>query len=221
MPSFDDLEPVNRETTASIIAERIRTRIMDGTFPPGLQLGEAQLAGRLQVSRGPVREAMQRLIQEGVLYNERHRGVFVATLDAADIVDIYLARGAVERAAALLVSRAGDAAAFVELEDIIGQMDAAATAGEWSRVADVDLEFHQALVKNSGSRRLVRMFRTLMVETRMCLTTLEPAYPRHEEIVVEHRRLLDAVRGDDEELLSERISEHMQTALKDLHVQEG
>jgi len=214
--SFDNLEPVDRETTAGIIADQIRQQIMDGSFPPGSQLGEAQLAGRLRVSRGPVREAMQRLIQEGVLYSERHRGVFVVKLDDDDVVDVYRARGAIERAAAVLVSRQPSRKALEQLEELLQQMADVAEDGDWSAVADLDLRFHQTLVNASGSRRLARMFRTLMIETRMCLTPLEAAYPHRQEIVREHEELLEMVCGGDEALLTARIDEHMDRAVADL-----
>ncbi|MDQ4117438.1 MAG: GntR family transcriptional regulator, partial [Actinomycetota bacterium] len=105
-----EIEPVSRRSTAEIVADRIRTAIMRGTFGPGTQLGEVDLASRLGVSRGPLREAMQRLVAEGLLRSERHRGLFVRELGADDVRDVYIARTAVERAAALLVL-AGDRAA--------------------------------------------------------------------------------------------------------------
>src|SRR5919199_250066 len=105
LQGVEKLEPVNKETTASIIAAQIRARIMDGTFSPGSQLGEAQLAARLHVSRGPVREALQRLIQEGLLENRRNRGVFVISLNDDDIADVYLVRGTIEREAARILMR--------------------------------------------------------------------------------------------------------------------
>src|SRR4051794_22187249 len=94
--AFEVLDPVQRDSTPSIIAARIRDAVIDGTFPPGMQLSEAHIASRLGVSRGPVREALQRLIQEGLLRAERHRGVFVIELGIADVRDLYLARAAVE-----------------------------------------------------------------------------------------------------------------------------
>ena len=58
---------IPRETFASMVGERIRSNIIDGTLPPGSQLNEVELAASFGVSRGPVREALQRLIQEGLL----------------------------------------------------------------------------------------------------------------------------------------------------------
>lgn len=217
----EKLEPINRETTAGVIAAQIRARIMDGTFSPGSQLGEAQLAARLNVSRGPVREALQRLIQEGLLENRRNRGVFVVSLDEDDIRDVYLARGVIEREAAKILIRCGDAEAIDRLEVLVERMSAAATKREWPEVADSDLSFHEALVGFSRSKRLRRMFGTLLVEARICLAALESAYPVHERLVREHRNILGAIRRGDERGALELIDIHLRDAVKDLTSGDG
>jgi len=215
MTWLDRLEPVRRETTPSRIAERVRERIMDGSAPPGSQIGEALLASRLQVSRGPVREALQRLIQEGLLYSEPNRGVFVVRLEDLDIPDIYLARRAIEGAAAVTLARRRDPEALVELEDALGEMAARVERDNWDQVADMDLRFHEVLVTASGSRRLSRMFRTLLVETKMCMTALELAYPqrRRGQLVAEHGALLDAIRDGDEQRALRLIDDHHDQAI--------
>ena len=82
-----------------MVTERLRDGIVTGTLAPGTQLSEVELAHSFGVSRGPVREAIQRLVQEGLLRSEPHRGVFVPVLTDADVVDVYLARAALESAA--------------------------------------------------------------------------------------------------------------------------
>jgi DNA-binding GntR family transcriptional regulator len=213
---LEKLEPVNRETTPSVIAAQIRSRIMDGTFPPGFQLGEAQLAGRLHVSRGPVREAFQRLVQEGLLETRRNRGVFVTSLDGDDVADVYLARRAIEREAVTILTRRGDEAAFDNLDEWVDDMSLAAGRKAWEDLADADLRFHESLVRSSNSKRLQRMFSTLLVETRMCLARLESAYPVHARLVQEHRNLLGAMRQGDERAALDLIDAHLEDAVKDL-----
>jgi DNA-binding GntR family transcriptional regulator len=217
----EKLEPVNRETTAGVIAAQIRARIMDGTFSPGSQLGEAQLAARLDVSRGPVREALQRLIQEGLLENRRNRGVFVTSLNDDDIADVYLVRGAIEREAAKVLVRRADAQALDRLEELVDRMSVVAKEGEWQELADLDLRFHESLVQSSGSKRLQRVFGTLLVETRMCLAALESAYPVPEELVEEHRNVLRALREGDERKVMELIDAHLRAAVEDLTRRNG
>src|ERR1044072_8287587 len=103
MSELGELEPITRRSTAAIIADQLRSAIMYGSLPPGAQLGAAHPAAKMGVSRGPLREAMQRLVQEGLLRSERHRGLFVIDMDAADVRDVYQARLAIERAACQLI----------------------------------------------------------------------------------------------------------------------
>lgn len=218
--------PIDRRPTSDVIADELRRRIVEGDLAPGTQLGEVALAERLEVSRGPVREALQRLVQEGLAVAERHRGVFVATLDEDDAADVYVARAAVERSAALVLLRRGDAAAVDHLAGLVEQMRAVAgprtdggastaTTGpptSWRRLADLDLAFHEALVDAAGSRRLTRMYGTLVAETRMVLAGLEQAYPDGATVVAEHERLVEALRRGDEEAVLVAVDDHLQHA---------
>jgi DNA-binding GntR family transcriptional regulator len=217
MNRFDSLEPVERTTTPGIIADRIREAIINGSLPPGMQLTEAGLSERLRVSRGPVREAMQRLIQEGLLRNERHRGVFVVELKSDDVDDIYLARAAIERTAVSLLAQRPDQRALAALQATVEAMERAASSERWSALADLDLRFHEALVAATNSKRLMRMFRTLMAETRMCVMGLEPGYPVWADLVDEHRAILAAMRRGAEAEVLELLDVHFRSAVRDLH----
>jgi DNA-binding GntR family transcriptional regulator len=212
-----DLEPVERRSTAAIVADRIRTAIMRGTFPPGTQLGEVELAAKLGVSRGPLREAMQRLVAEGLLRSERHRGLFVRDLDAADVRDIYHARASVERAAGLLLLDGDREAAADRLTAALAAMEAAVRAGDPVAVADADHAFHSELVAASGSPRLRRMADGLLVETRMCLAALQQnAPPPPDGLLAEHRELCEAVRAGDRDRLTAALEAHMADAVQRL-----
>jgi len=211
-----DLEPVERRSTAAIVADRLRGAIMRGTFPPGTQLGEVELSTRLGVSRGPLREAMQILVAEGLLVSERNRGTRVRDLDAADVRDVYAARAAVERGAGLLLI-AGDRAAAVErLGAALAAMEAA--AGDPAALADADHAFHHELVAASGSPRLRRMADGLLVETRMCLAALQDNPPPAQSLLAEHRELLAAVRDGDAAKLTAVLEAHMTDAVNRIPV---
>jgi len=108
----------------------IGTAVIDMRYENPLYMAEEAAAadlisgGRLQlgVSRGPVREAFQRLIQEGLLEAHPARGVFVPQLVAGDIADLYLARGAVEIAAAQLLAASGTPEAFADLSAALADL---------------------------------------------------------------------------------------------------
>ncbi|MGW9350845.1 GntR family transcriptional regulator [Nocardiopsis flavescens] len=213
MPVHGHLTPVPRRSTAELIAEQLRSAIMYGSLAPGDQLGEADLAGRLGVSRGPLREAMQRLVQEGLLRSERHRGLFVRELTPDDVRDIYVARLAVERTACALVMRGNRGEAVARLTPVVQHLAVAAAGGDRGAMSDADQEFHRTLVSCSGNGRLERMAQTLLVETRMCLTVMQKVYPEPAELLEEHRRILDAIADGAEERLLALIEAHMTDAV--------
>lgn len=207
---------VGRESTAARITRQLREDIMYGTLAGGTQLTEVGLSAEFGVSRGPLREAMQRLVQEGLLRSEPHRGLFVKELDAEEIRDLYVARTAVESAAALRIIREGDEKAAGRLHEACARMRTAAADRDLQRLSDADFDFHEALVTASGSPRLLRMHETLMVETRMCLTALQGTYLDPDEQVDEHRRIADAVVAGDEPRVLDDIDDHMHQALERL-----
>jgi DNA-binding GntR family transcriptional regulator len=209
----DALEPVRRESTAALIASQLRAGIMKGMFRPGEQMAEAQLASQLDVSRGPLREAMQRLVQEGLLRSERNRGLFVVELTLDDVRDIYFAREAVESAAVRKLLGGSAPSALGELEEIVSQMEAACQSGQWASLADLDLRFHEELVAMVGSRRLERMMQTLLVETRICQGALETHYQHGADLAAEHREILDAIAAGDQQKALALISAHMADAI--------
>jgi DNA-binding GntR family transcriptional regulator len=217
MTGVDNMVPLALRGTSAVIAEQLRERILDGSFAPGEQISEVQLAARLGLSRGPVREAVQRLAQEGLLVSHRNRGVFVVELDDADIEDVYRGRRAVEKEAACTVYERGVPAGLVDrLEGILRNMERYMNAGDWPKLAREDLLFHETMVEAAQSPRLSRMFSTLAAETMLCLSSFDERYIRPPTAVEEHQRLLDLlVGGDLAELLAE-IDRHMADAVGSL-----
>ena len=194
------LTQIPRVTFTSMVGEKIRSNIIEGVLAPGSQLNEVELAAAFGVSRGPVREALQRLIQEGLLRSEPHRGVFVPIMTPEDVEDIYVAREALETAAVRRVigmSRA--AATYKALGKIVLAMEAAEKRDDWNTVANRDLDFHTALVAAADSPRLERMFATVISETRLCLGVLTTAYDARGDVVEEHRGIIDLIRDADTE----------------------
>lgn len=208
-----ELTPVNRKSTPALIADQLRSAIMRGIIAPGSQLGEVDLASQLGVSRGPLREAMQRLVAEGLLRSERHRGIFVRDLDDADVRDVYFARLAVEQAAGRLILSGDPTVAATQLTSALATMDSAARAGDPMALADADHAFHATFVAASGSPRLRRMAEALLVETRMCLAALQKTAPPPDELLAEHRLLRDAVLSGDLNRLSKALEAHMNDAV--------
>jgi len=208
MTSF--IEPLSRESTPSIIADKLRRAIAHGELKPGAQLGEADLSRKLGVSRGPLREGMQRLTQEGLLVAIRNRGLFVVEMTPDDVRDMYVAREAIERAAARKILDGDHVAAGDELLLIVDQMAAAGTPAE---VSELDITFHERLLQLARSRRLSRIHQTFITETRMCIHALDESYAKSEVRDHEHRALANAIRSGDRGLTDRLLTAHMDDAI--------
>jgi DNA-binding GntR family transcriptional regulator len=205
--------------TAQLIADHIRTQIVQGVFRPGQQLNESALASQLRTSRGPLREALQRLSQEGILVSHRNRGVFVPDLSDDDIREIYAVREAVELASARILLAAGSdaiARTATGLRATLAAMAQPVKESDWHALTRLDMQFHTAFVQGSGNFRLMRIYDTLAAESSICILNLEVSYPRVDVLVQEHRRLLDLLEAGELADLEAAITRHMRGAVEDL-----
>lgn len=205
--------PIRQQSTSALIAEQLRKALENGVFEPGEQLGELELANRFEVSRGPLREAMQRLVAEGLLRSERNRGLFVNTLNAEDIADIYTVRTAIESAAIRLVLQRDDPRVVQRLRKTYDRMTNAAERGDRRALSDADLAFHQTLVAESGSPRLRRLADTLLVESRMCINALQDTYSTPLDLADEHGVIVQAIAEADLDSALRAIDSHMRDAM--------
>ncbi len=207
------LTPLVQESTPAIIARKLHDAIASGDFPPGSQLTESGLAADLGVSRGPLREAMQRLTAEGLLVSHRNRGLFVVSMDDDDIRDMYVARTAVERAAVAQVIVRKDRTAVDDLNDAVAAMREFIDEPNGAEMAEADMLFHQTLVDHAHSQRLSRLHETILVETRMCLRAMRGTYSSGKDRIDEHQTLVDAIAAGDAEAADRLMIEHMRDGL--------
>jgi DNA-binding GntR family transcriptional regulator len=219
MVATEALIVLEERPTAQVIADQLREQIIQGTFRPGQQIKESILAAQLRTSRAPVREAVQRLCQEGILISRRNRGVFVPELSIQEINEIYAVRQAVE---SLVVDVLLDGSQL-RLQDTCGALKAVVddmvkqvTASDWQEMAKLDMQFHAALVAGTGNRRLMRIYETLAAESRICMLSLEVSYTRPEVLVQEHQNILDLLQAGDRKGLRHAVKHHLQNAVEDL-----
>ena len=197
--------PIEKVTLSTQVAERLRNDILAGIHAPGAQLHEVELALSLGVSRGPLREAMQRLVQEGLLNSVPHRGVFVVDLSEADLLDVFFVRTSIEEAAIRRLIETGNrAAAAKALTAICERMERALRNEDHGRASDLDFSFHRTLVDAAGSVRLSRTYTTVQAETRLCLHRLMDGYRHRGDLASQHLRLADLIGSAPlEEILPE------------------
>ncbi|RZU63848.1 GntR family transcriptional regulator [Microterricola gilva] len=187
----------------------IKTSIRDGSFEPGAQLVESQLARELQVSQAPVREALKRLIHEGVVTHVPHRGSFVTTFSAEEAEQARTVRIALEGLAASLACGHLTDVARTDLESVIEQMHDAASAGDIARFRELDLVFHRTVIEQSGNIYLPRMWEQIEPSLRALHVLSDPNFGGDWHAIAEtHRGLLSALDGTEPEGAAQAFRAH-------------
>jgi DNA-binding GntR family transcriptional regulator len=209
------LEPLRpAPTLTDRVADQLRERILAGELAPGSRLVEARLAVELGISRGPVREALQRLRDEGLVRSVPPRGLVVVRFSARDLRELCELRMALETFAVRLVAAGRDAKVLDELDRGIGRLRAAAGTGNSAEVAAADLQFHQDLVRLSGNRRLHEAF-TSLTTLLGSLLRLDAArfYDSGDEVLAEHEELLAVLRSGSPGRAADAFHEHVERSM--------
>lgn len=206
------LQPLKNGLLAERVAETLRRAIFSGHFAPGGQLLEAHLARELQVSQTTVREALVRLHQIGLVTRVPNKGSFVAALSEDEVRDRLTIRWLLEGFAWFEASQRMTAADFEELEAKLEALHQAVQGDDLPLAADVELDFHSVIWKNSGNKALA--------ETLQKLTPPLFAYKTHQrrergeplDVGFErHRNVVSALRSKDPRQLREVLGEHFRT----------
>lgn len=180
----------------------------------GSRLNEVRLAADLGVSRAPVREALQRLAEEGLVVERPHLGAIVRELDASSIVDLYTVRAAIESLAIRLATARG--MGTKQLRDLITRMGAAARAANATLVARHELEFHAAITNECGNPLLIGIFHALEGQVLMGLALDDAGYPDLREVAREHEPLVKVIESGDSELAATMMRDHILSTLGSL-----
>jgi len=183
--------------------QRLRSGILAGEFAPGTFIEEEQACRLAEVSRTPVREALNRLAAEGFLDKLPRRGALVRAVTAQELVDLYEARRLLEGHAVRVICAAGlgAPAGLRELHDAMMQTPLADIATS----AGLNNQFHQLLVAHCGNGVLIRMAQSLSVmTTRVALSALSIGPERKAVIQAEHLALIEALEQGDA-VAAERI----------------
>lgn len=213
-PGQEDLTvpaTLERNPLAEQMLAVLRDLIVSGKLKQNMKISESGLARQFQVSRGPIREAMKQLVAEGLVREEPWRGSFVVELTREDLAEILDLRAALEQHAVVSVIRAHRAQAAKELQEHVDQMHTAALEGDSIGLARLDLDFHEAICRWSGNKRLHRTF----IREGALLGTLmrvelerDSLYPSLNGLVLEHEAIMTAIASGKLSAARRLLSEH-------------
>jgi DNA-binding GntR family transcriptional regulator len=203
--------PVQR-TLSDYVADQLRQAILAGQFPPNERLVEQEIAEGMKTSRGPVRDALKILENEGLVVRQSHRGAFVAELNPEDFVEIYTLREAVETLAIRYAIKNASNQQIDNLADLVRSMESMASQN-YNQVdaTDLDMQFHHTLCKISSHKRVLGVWESLSGQIRLVLLKHRLNHPDDLRVrsVSWHERIVEAMRERNTEKAIKELSTHM------------
>jgi len=196
------------------LAERahgeLRRMVLAGELAPGATVAEEELAVRLGISRTPVREALRRLGEEGLVEAGARRRARVATLDAAEIDGVLAVRAALDGLAAASCAKRHGSIDLPGLRRLAERVERLLAAGDRAAAFATDGEFHLALGRESGNRELCSHLARISgrVQLVRLLRCQEPRAIRSRTAM--HGALLDAIAAGDAERAARLARDHAQ-----------
>lgn len=189
--------------------DSLRLAILRGELPPGAQLVEVDLAARLGVSRGPVREALRRLELEGLVDNQPRRGAFVVGMTERDVHEIYSLRIVLETFAIELAALRSTGEGVARLRHHIEEMREGLRQARHHVIAEHDMAFHRQLIDMADHRRLLAVWTIVAVPVHALLSVADTVYTDMPTAIEQHGLLVDAIERHDPAHASSLLREHL------------
>ena len=207
----DTLSALPRITRRTQVVDALRAAIVSGRLEPGAKITELDLAKRFAISRGPIREAMRELVNEGLLVSRPYSATHVAAVEERDIVEAYDLRRVLEVHAWRLTWPRRDVALKAALESRHAALQQALGAGHVLDEIRAEMTFHSTAFEFSGSALLASTWRQIAQRIQLGFSVYQvgaggPA-------MGEHRRYMELALGEDFEALRREVERHIDQGL--------
>lgn len=210
------IESNNKSLTLSDqVFLRIKEDIVTGVMLQGQKMGEAELAKRYDISRGPLREALQRLEAINLVTRTPHAGMRVVILSHDKMREIYQMREAMEGFATRLATKAMTDAEIDNLYHLLDEHETAIkkTNGKVYFQEEGDPDFHYYIFSKCGNHQLIEFLENQLYQLlRMCRYRTSRLPFRPKNALIEHRTIVDAIKNRDEEFAEMLMRRHIQSS---------
>lgn len=188
----------------------LRDAILSGALKPGEPLREVQLASELSVSRAPLREALQRLEEEGLIVRQPFRGSFVAEVSVERLADIERLRAVLEPYAALTaIDALRSGPANEAFEEAVKALEAAAATGDARRTVDAHLGVHRVIYEATGNQVLLDLWRSWQNQMRLFMAVDHRRIGNLIKVAAAHRGLLNVIQSGDKQAIRREFARHI------------
>ena len=196
------------------VYEALREAILLGRLAPGQRIVEAEVARQMGISRGPIREAIRQLEQDGLLEYHPRRGAVVSSLSLERIIDAYTARAALEALAARLASQRLTAPGIARLTHLLDAMRGYAQQEDFDRLLQADVQFHELICELSGNRILLRLWKSIGPHAWTLFSGAhQRGYSLH-DLAERHQDVLAALQAGDPERAAEVAAAHIEEIMR-------
>jgi DNA-binding GntR family transcriptional regulator len=208
------------QNTAEVIAQSLKEMIYEAELKPGEPLIQERIAQMFQVSRVPVRDALQLVIAAGLAVSVPRRGVVVRPLSSRHLEELFEVRNILEGAAIRTVSRNRTPELLRGLRALIREQEACLKAGDVKRNEKLDDEFHRALYEAAGNTRLLELIlgNWNMIKQARCASTVAPRHGKAwiASSIQRHKALLGALETKSPAQAEAAISENINGSRREI-----
>jgi DNA-binding GntR family transcriptional regulator len=197
---------IARNTTAKVVASKLRDEIQEGVLGPGTRLRQNEIAARFGVSTTPVREAFAQLQAEGLVRIDPHRGAVVFHPTLEDLLEYYEIREALETLAVTNAAGAMTPGLAKELNDLIDRMRRTKNPRRWLQMND---EFHLKLYACAGRPRLSALIANLRDASNPYIYMFVADNKPIDEANDEHEAIVAACLAGDRDAARQAIHDHL------------
>ncbi|ANK95000.1 MULTISPECIES: GntR family transcriptional regulator [Rhizobium] len=214
---FQEVGPrLRRVTTAGAIYERLYADIVSLRMPPGLLLQEKRIAEDFGVSRTPVREALLRLSEGGLVDIYPQSGTVVSRVPVASIPEAVVVRKALEGTTVEAAAETASAADIAHLDAIISRQRSLAALGNASNFHEEDEAFHEAIAEIAGYPGIWALLKTVKVQIDRARRLALPALGRMDNVVREHIVIRNALAAHDAAAARGAMIHHLSAVIPDV-----
>ena len=207
-----------------VVFNTLRQAIITGEFVPGERLMEIALANRLGVSRTPVREAIRKLELEGLVVMIPRKGAEVARITEKDLRDVLEVRSSLEELAAGLATERLDESSREKIQAALDNFREAIQTDDNPKIADCDVEFHDAVFEATQNKRLIQIINNLREQIYRYRLEYVKDTAYNAVLLKEHEELVEAMFAGNKERAKEIMKRHIdnqeETVIKKIQEEE-
>ena len=203
--SFDEYIPLR-----DIVFKTLREAIVTGELKPGERLMEIKLANEMGVSRTPVREAIRKLEQEGLVHLTARKGAEVAPINAKDLKEVLEIRKALEGLACQMACQNATREDLQDLEEYNQDISKAIEENDIEKIARLDVRFHEQICILSGNTQLIGILSRLKEHIYRYRLEYIADIKNKNTIIEEHSRIIQDMLKKNEKAVRKDIEHHIE-----------